>query len=296
MLWRYIESTIETQLGLPFKIESKRPVGGGSINDAYLVEGERGRYFVKINSASHKDMFAAERDGLIELAAANAIRVPNPIACDEHLGQAFLVMEYLPMGRGQPYSAELFGEKLAALHGTVSAQFGWWRNNTIGATPQHNQPSSDWVTFWREHRLGYQIDLACQNGYASTLRKLGDQLLDAVPKFFTDYHPVPSLLHGDLWSGNYGYHENGEPVIFDPAVYCGDRETDIAMTELFGGFPAAFYQAYQAAYPLDKGYSIRKELYNLYHILNHANLFGGGYVQQAAASMRRLLALQDCPA
>ena len=131
--------------------------------------------------------------------------------------------------------------------------------------------------------------LAAQNGYGGQLQRLGEKLMDSLPAFFADYTPQPSLLHGDLWSGNHAYLQNGTPTIFDPAIYYGDRECDIAMTELFGGYDTDFYAAYRSAYPLDAGYATRRDLYNLYHILNHANLFGGGYARQAEQMMQKLL-------
>jgi fructosamine-3-kinase len=174
------------------------------------------------------------------------------------------------------------------MHRCESGRFGWHRDNTIGSTPQINDPSDDWITFYRDHRLGFQYQLAADHGYGE-LMPSGQQLMDCLDQFFADYKPRASLLHGDLWSGNYAIDQNGQPVIFDPAVYYGDREADLAMTELFGGFSARFYAAYNDAYPLDAGYKVRKNLYNLYHILNHLNLFGGGYLGQAERMTRQLL-------
>ena len=175
------------------------------------------------------------------------------------------------------------------MHKSTSKRFGWSRDNTIGATKQINQTKADWIDFWREHRLGFQLDLAKQKGISRSLTIKGEELLKELDRFFTGYVPEASLLHGDLWSGNIGYLENGEAVVFDPAVYYGDREADIAMTELFGGFPAEFYTAYNEAWPLDHGYRQRKSLYNLYHVLNHFNLFGGSYAIQAENMLYRLL-------
>ncbi len=194
------------------------------------------------------------------------------------------------MGRVSNGGAEAFGAGLAAMHRCTSEKFGWKRDNTIGATPQINKYTSGWVQFWREHRLGYQLQLARVNGHTGKLQVLGEKLMAKLDSFFPGPDPAASLLHGDLWSGNYSFDSAGQPVLFDPAVYYGDRETDIAMTELFGGFPAVFYAAYRESYPLDPGYDIRKTLYNLYHILNHLNLFGGGYRHQAEQMMGRLLA------
>ncbi|MFQ5486860.1 MAG: fructosamine kinase family protein, partial [Gammaproteobacteria bacterium] len=157
-----------------------------------------------------------------------------------------------------------------------------------------NTPDEDWPRFWQQRRLGYQLQLAARNGYDDGLRQRGERLLEAVPLFFNGRQPPPALLHGDLWSGNYAVTRSGEPVIFDPAVYYGDREADLAMTELFGGFPAAFYDAYNEAWPLAPAYRVRKTLYNLYHILNHLNLFGAAYLSQAQAMMEQLLSEVGC--
>ncbi|MGZ8947750.1 MAG: fructosamine kinase family protein, partial [Methylococcaceae bacterium] len=167
--------------------------------------------------------------------------------------------------------------------------FGWHRDNTIGSTLQINNQSNDWLTFWREQRLGFQLKLAGNNGYGGSLQANGECLCSDMAILFNDYMPQPSLLHGDLWAGNAAVDKLGSPVIFDPACYYGDREADLAMTELFGGFSRDFYAAYQAVWPLDDGYDVRKTLYNLYHILNHLHLFGGGYLRQAESMMAMLL-------
>ena len=174
------------------------------------------------------------------------------------------------------------------MHRTTRPQFGWWRDNTIGSTPQINTEEHDWIAFFREHRLHYQLELTATHGNTRLLRA-GEKLLEALPAFYSDYTPPASLLHGDLWGGNHGQLRDGTPVIFDPAVYYGDREADLAMTELFGGFSFSFYAAYNEAWPLDAGYRVRRELYNLYHVLNHFNLFGGGYAGQAEGMIGRLV-------
>jgi fructosamine-3-kinase len=221
------------------------------------------------------------------MAAADAIRVPAPVCYGTDSGQAYLVMENIAFG-GHDGNAAL-GEQLAALHRYTKDRFGWHRDNTIGATPQRNDWHDDWVEFWRDRRLGFQLELAGRDGIAGAVLRKGEQLMDAMDALFTDYSPEASLLHGDLWSGNYAISADGEPVIFDPAVYYGDREADIAMTELFGGFGRDFYAAYNNAWPLDSGYKLRKQFYNLYHILNHFNLFGGGYGSQAQGMLERIL-------
>lgn len=287
-LVREIAGAIGQETGQAFEAVEQREAGGGCINQGLTLAGRDGRrFFIKLNEARHADMFAAEAAGLAELEAAAAIRVPRPIVHGLALGQAYLVLEWLPLN-GNGSGAEL-GRRLAALHRTTRRDFGWRRDNTIGSTPQPNAAMSDWRAFYRERRLGHQLRLAARNGAPRDLLKRGEQLLAVLDSFFPGYKPVPSLLHGDLWGGNFGFAEGG-PVLFDPAVYFGDREADLAMTELFGGFPLDFYAAYREAWPLDPGYATRKTLYNLYHVLNHFNLFGGGYAGQARSMVDRLLA------
>jgi protein-ribulosamine 3-kinase len=286
--WKAIAQQIGDALGRPFSAGRPAPVGGGCINQAYVLGDGATRVFVKLNQAAYRDMFEAEAEGLAEIAASRSIGVPAPLCHGVAGAEAFLAMTYLELGGSG--AAEQLGRDLARMHRcTPRARFGWQRDNTIGSTPQPNTPCDDWVRFWQQRRLGHQLALAAGNGAGRELRRRGEQLLAEVPAFFTDYRPAASLLHGDLWSGNYAYTRSGQPVIFDPAVYFGDRETDLAMTELFGGFPAGFYAAYHEAYPLDAGYGVRKSLYNLYHILNHFNLFGGGYLGQAQGMIDRLL-------
>jgi fructosamine-3-kinase len=275
----------------PADERSIRAVGGGSINSSYSFDARDGsRYFLKLNAADKLDMFTAERDGLLELAAAEAVRVPEPIATGIAGTRSYLLMEALDLGGHSGTAAAELGRRLACQHRTVRDEFGWHRDNTIGSTPQPNGRMPHWVEFLRDRRLAYQLQLAVRNGIASHVAERGEELLDRLPDFFTDYEPDASVLHGDLWGGNWGITADGEPVIFDPAVYFGDREADIAMTMLFGGFGADFLEAYQSEWPLDPGFRRRVDLYNLYHVLNHYNLFGGGYQQQAAAMLDGLLA------
>lgn len=284
-----IAAHIETALGRPFTPDSAEPAGGGCINETLVLSGGSQRYFVKINRRDRADMFAAEAEGLRELAAANAIRVPQPICTGTADGQAFLALEYLDLGANRGTSQERLGHQLAALHRRRRPAFGWHRDNTIGSTAQSNTEHADWIEFWRRRRLNPQLALATRNGYGRALETRGAQLAERLGDFFTGYRPAASLLHGDLWSGNVGMLADGAPVIFDPAVYYGDREADLAMTELFGGFGSRFYAAYHDAWPLDAGYAVRKDFYNLYHVLNHLNLFGGSYLAQATRMVDRLL-------
>ena len=288
-LWSDIADNISAATGTPFHCRQQQASGGGCINSTYRITDGKSSYFVKLNRAELGDMFVAEAEGLNEIAASGSIKVPEVICVGSSGDQAYLVLEQLALGHGNDANHEQLGQALASMHRHTQQHFGWQRDNTIGSTPQHNDQNSDWISFWREQRLAYQLRLAAQNGFGGRLQSLGEQLLEGLDGFFSDHAPSPSLLHGDLWSGNYSFCQDGVPVIFDPAVYYGDREADLAMTELFGGFSARFYHSYRADWPLDSGYSQRKTLYNLYHILNHLNLFGGGYLGQSESMLERLL-------
>src|SRR4029077_8251192 len=268
----------------------QRRVTGGSINECYFWPGEAGAMFVKVAAPSAHAMFAAEAAGLAELEWAHAVRVPRVLASGHTQRAAFLALEWIEVGvAGAGFQARLGGE-LAALHAVAAPRFGWVRDNTIGRTPQANAVSDDWAEFFRERRLRPQLELTKTRGFAELLATPGERLLEAGHVLLAGHRPAASLLHGDLWGGNWLAALSGEPVLFDPAVYYGDRETDLAMTRLFGGFGERFYQAYQAAAPLAPGSQARCGLYNLYHVLNHANLFGGGYARQARAIIEHLLA------
>lgn len=284
-----IAQVISKATGAAFRIENQHGVAGGCINQSEILSGAGRRYFIKYNEAQRLAMFEAEAEGLAEITRSNSVRVPQPVCHGTHANQAFLVLEYLEIGGGNADTDEALGRQLAAMHRYTKKQFGWTRDNTIGSSPQINNQETDWVTFYGEHRLRFQLELAAENGYAKGLQALGEKLLNKFALFFASYRPQPSLLHGDLWGGNHAALRDGTPVIFDPAPYYGDREADLAMTELFGGFGARFYAAYREAWPLDAGYAVRKDLYNLYHVLNHLNLFGGGYRGQAQDLIERLL-------
>ena len=286
-LWKNIAANIATATGQQAALEQQGTVSGGCINRAQRIRYGGTDYFVKLNSASLVDMFAAEFDGLNELRQCTALHIPAPLCWGSDDQSAWLVMEHLALGgRGDPVA---LGEGVAAMHRISRDQYGWYRANTIGSTLQVNTLSDDWVEFWQIQRLQFQLDLAARKGAAGRLLSQGEKLLVQLPALFDSYVPEISLLHGDLWSGNYSCTLAGEPTIFDPGVYYGDREADLAMTELFGGFARDFYAAYSNAWPLDRGYRTRKTLYNLYHILNHFNMFGGGYANQALGMMDSLL-------
>ncbi len=287
--FRAIAEHIGRASGRSFNPTDPGRVGGGCINTAVQLSDGHSQWFVKLNRAGLADMFDAEFTALDELAATHTIRVPRPLCTGTVDGASYIVMEYLHLGQAGATGQAWAGERLAALHRHTAERFGWSRDNTIGATLQPNEQQTDWIAFWRDQRLGFQLELAAGNGHGGRLQQLGDRLLGDLDALI-DHAPAPSLLHGDLWGGNIGYDTQGEPVIYDPASYYGDREADIAMTELFGGFGSDFYHAYRNAWPLDPGYDTRKTLYNLYHVLNHLNLFGGGYGRQAEGMMERLLA------
>ncbi len=198
------------------------------------------------------------------------------------------MLEHLDLRGSGDYAA--LGRSLARMHAVRGEPYGWRRDNYVGKTPQLNPRSSSWSGFWRDARLVPQLALAKRNGLGAGLLSKGERLTAALPYLLSGHGPSPSLLHGDLWSGNAGFLASGAPVLFDPAVYWGDRETDLAMTELFGGFPPDFYSEYAKISPIDSGYARRKPLYNLYHVLNHANLFGGRYTAQAERMIDGLLA------
>ncbi|AMW28486.1 MULTISPECIES: fructosamine kinase family protein [Arthrospira] len=293
-MWNQICEHITTATSHTFTANNPTSVGGGCINQGYrLNDGDRS-YFVKLNSASQVAMFEAEAWGVQQMWETQTIRVPKPICWGTAGNSAYIVLEWLELGgRSNSQAMEKMGRQLARLHQWTPQpdyrgyqQFGWDINNTIGSTPQINTWTTDWGEFWRDHRIGYQLKLARRRG--GTFEN-SDRFLDKIPELLSGHHPKPALVHGDLWGGNASVTHDGEPVIFDPAAYFGDREVDIAMTEVFGGFSPAFYQGYNQIYPLDKGYSRRKILYNLYHILNHFNLFGGSYGSQANQMIQQIL-------
>ena len=286
--WKDTERQLSQILGRDILFSSVQAMGGGCINQAWKVSNkENEHWFIKSNQKALLPMFEAEFHGLLELSKPESIRVPKPVHYGFSGQHSFLILEYVAMhGRDQPCLA---GEQLAKLHQYQSDQFGWFMDNTIGSTQQRNTQSQDWVEFWRHERLRFQLDLALHNGLSHRIYDKGFELSEDLALFFSDYQPKASLLHGDLWGGNIAYDEQNQPIIFDPAVYYGDHEADLAMTELFGHFGQRFYDCYHEHFPIDSGYSTRKKLYNLYHILNHFNLFGGGYGSQAGNMIEQLL-------
>jgi fructosamine-3-kinase len=278
-MWTAIAQQISEVTRKNFSIEERRSIGGGCINQGYALSDGQQTYFVKINQASALTMFTAEASGLKQISATKTMRIPQPICWGVGENFAYLVLEWLELGGSSNQAWERMGEELAAMHRVgIASAFGWEQNNTIGSTPQINDRTDNWADFFAERRIGYQLKLAQRRGasFADT-----NKIVAAIKSILSEHQPQPSIVHGDLWSGNAGILRTGEPTIFDPATYYGDREVDIAMTELFGGFPAAFYRGYNREWQLDEGYQHRKNIYNLYHILNHFNLFGGSYLAQA---------------
>jgi protein-ribulosamine 3-kinase len=284
-----LATAIGETLGVRLQPRPAHRLQGGCINECYRWESASGPIFVKVAQAGSSAMLEAEAAGLHALQLARAVRVPGVLGVGTRADAAWLALEWIQAGTATGVTDRVLGEQLAGQHRCTEPAFGWSRNNTIGSTPQLNDWDDSWVEFFRERRLRYQLRLAEQNGYSGRLQQRGLTLLTHLDEFFSSYHPVPSLLHGDLWGGNRGADERGQPVIFDPAVYYGDREADLAMTRLFGGFGASFYSAYQATWALDSGAAARTDLYNLYHVLNHLNLFGAGYLGQALSMIDRLL-------
>lgn len=299
-LHSFITQLVTRHTGRPFRVENVQPLPSASPWKIFAIDNARTgtpkRIFAKLGAAEHAAWFTAEADGLARLAAATPLlRVPRVIACEEFAaGQdgvlALLLLEWIDLKPLDALTAARLGDGMAALHRVTAEQFGLEQDNFIGGTPQINARSKDWVHFWQHCRLLPQLERCIRNRYPSKLIDRGERLVADCAGFFRDHSPQPSLLHGDAWSGNLGADEAGMPVVFDPAVYFGDRETDLAMMELFGAPPKDFYSAYDNAWPRAAGFVTRKNFYNLYHVLNHANLFAGDYVRQSEHMIEALLA------
>ena len=270
------------------KIVDSQPIGGGCISNALKIKSQNGDvYFLKTNSSTNSDMFIKEAHGILELQKANAIKVPSALLYDKE----FLLTDYIISGNKEKDFSEDFGRKFALLHKFNSSSYGFYEDNYIGSNPQPNIASDDeknnWTKFYFNKRILYQLQLAEELGNSTKeLRNGITALEDKIEEITSDNSEKPSILHGDLWGGNYMIDEDGYACLIDPAVYYGNREADLAMTKLFGGFDARFYSSYNEAYPLPDGYEYRENIYKLYHVLNHLNLFGGGYYSQAMNLIR----------
>jgi protein-ribulosamine 3-kinase len=289
MLPADLVAALEKELACSFS-RSVRAVAGGSIHNAARVDTSRGPLFLKYGSADRAVQFEAERDGVQALGRVGVVRTPQVLAAGFTETHAYIALEWLELRPSAAASDERLGQQLAHLHRASSERFGWHRDNFIGATPQRNAWCADWIEFWRRERLEPQLEWARLNGASTRLLSASERLLPRVADFFSGYMPAPSLIHGDLWSGNRACDEGGQPVIFDPAVYFADREAELAMCHLFGGFHSSFDRAYEREWPLAAGARTRRVLYQLYHVVNHFNLFGGSYHAQAERMIDGLLA------
>lgn len=284
MFSKELKEEIERQLSEKFSqavtIQNTKPVGGGCINNAMQLATNQGIFFLKTNSAkAFPGMFKAESKGLTLLADANEIAIPSVALQGEHHEFSFLLLQWIEPGRRKNNFFEDFGQKLAKLHRHTNTCFGLDHDNYIGSLPQSNRQTENGIDFFIEQRLMKQMELAEKNNAISnsTIQQFHN-LFKKLPQMIPP--EPPALLHGDLWGGNYMTDEHGAACLIDPAVYYSHREIDLAMTGLFGGFDAAFYDAYREEYPLEKGWQNRFDIFNLYPLLVHLNLFGGGYLGQ----------------
>jgi len=314
-----VESTLRDIAGQPVRIRNTASVGGGCINPSARLEAEGGRtYFLKWNASAHVEMFAAEADGLRALAAPGTVRIPEVLGWGGsgiREDPGWLLLEYVPQGAPMAEFGERLGVGLARLHNfalhepgptqsssakpfhdpvhSVDEPFGWRRDNFIGSLPQGNEPGADWPTFWRDKRLEPQLRMARDTGHFQDARgQLLDQLLENLEDIMAGTEEDgPALLHGDLWTGNYYGGPDGGPVLIDPAVYVGAGEVDLAMMELFGSLPAGFEEGYGSLRKLAPEYTaFRRDLYQIYYLLVHVNLFGSSYVSGTLGAARRVMA------
>lgn len=273
------------------KLLSVKPLSGGCINECFVYKMDKGAFFVKLNKRESLAMFEAEVQGLDSLRATKTIRIPKTYCCGSlPEGGAYLIMEYIVPGKMKSWTQKRFGEDLASLHLAEGAsRFGFVCDNTIGSTSQKNSWNTSWVDFFLLNRLQEQLDLADKTNGDETLRDYGKKVLKIVPKLFEGISIKPSLIHGDLWSGNMLVDEEGRVAIVDPAAYYGHHEAEFGMMEMFGGGSLEFYEAYHQKIPKQEGFEERQLVYKLYHILNHLNLFGRGYYSSCLSIMKSLL-------
>ena len=283
-----INRLIESLYGA--KVETSFATSGGSINQTQVLSLTNGqRLFCKQNSNSPADFFLAETRGLKLLAKAKSgLRIPKPIAVQSGSRPTFLLLEYIESSAEDEKFSEQFAISLAQLHRTSQEYYGLDHDNFIGSTPQKNTLEKDGIVFFRDHRINFIRQLVRQSGLLPVAIDIKlDSLCDKFEKFLNISGEKPALIHGDLWSGNYFPDIDGKPCIFDPAVYYGLREADLAMTELFGRLPQKFYDVYQEVFPINPGYEERKDLFNLYHLLNHLNIFGSSYLSSVERVVKR---------
>ena len=283
-----LQSRIEKKFAEPIK--STVAVSGGCFANSCKLQLSSGRkFFLKQSGGGSSSSFASEARGLEELRKSGVVRVPEVV----DKGPDFLLLEWIEVGKNSTDSSmEELGRQLAELHSFRGEKFGFVEDNYLGDSPQSNLSSTagkdNWAIFFAGNRLHFQAELAEKKGYATPeIRGLLDVLIEKIPDLLSGTEEKPSLLHGDLWCGNYLIDVDGRPWLIDPAVYYGHREADLAMTSLFGGFTKTFYSAYESAFPLVPGYPEREPLYQLYHLMNHLNLFGTGYYGQVLSILKR---------
>ena len=289
-----LEDAIKSACGEQAVIDRSMPVSGGDINEAYLLKLTDGsKLFVKMNRRENMDFFRAESSGLEAIAETKAIKTPHVFGYGSEGDKSFLLMSYLDGKKRNRDFFDTFGHNLAKMHkakvtGLVEdGCFGFYQDNYIGAGFQKNTAKGTWIEFFAECRLRPQFERAGRYFSKTDISNI-EYFLEHLDKYLIEPQH-PSLLHGDLWGGNFIVGDDGEAWLIDPAVYVGHAEADIAMTELFGGFDLRFYSAYNEENPLEPGYSDRREIYNLYHLLNHLNLFGGGYLMSVKSVLDRFL-------
>jgi protein-ribulosamine 3-kinase len=284
-----IKDFFQKKLSIPPSALELVPEGGGSINDTYRVRVARRNYFLKLNSRQQfPSLFEKEKNGLQFLAQQNIFKTPEVIFCETSGAYQYLLLEWIPAGEKDTRFWKTFGEKLAALHSITDNDFGFFEDNYMGALRQINKRTEYWTDFFIYYRLKPQLQLAAQNqAISSKLIAAFEKLYRKLPDLFPP--EKPSLLHGDLWSGNYLCDECSQPVLIDPAVYFGHRSMDLAMTTLFGGFDKSFYDAYHYHYPLASNHREQWEICNLYPLLIHLNLFGATYLAAIERTLRKFL-------
>ncbi len=292
--WEGFTKTFGYQIGIEGPIVNVKSLHGGCINQAFAFSSKTNnqKYFIKINSSNLLWMFQAEYDALSQIKStidhSDIIVCPKPILTGTYKEHSFLLLDCLNLLNTSKSSSDwnALGRGLASLHSCRKDIFGWHRKSTIGSTPQPNNQCDNWIEFWTEHRLLHQVKLAYDSGFSINGF---DRIISKIGELFKNYDPYPSLIHGDLWSGNVGFEAGGKPAIFDPASYCADREAEFGIIHMFGGFPDEFFNGYDSILKRSDDFFRRKYLYQVYHELNHLNLFGGSYLPSVLSSVKKIL-------